>query len=164
MPKQQNLHCPFCEATSTRGTGLSAHVRARHPNQYKNWNRNPDRFAEAAHSAAAPKAKPERKRQVGVMTPAPVQPLPQPVEQQRTESTAAKRQLSTANGNQALSLLQKVHDQLAARKDSIEAEIARVEALRIEHESVITQLAAINQAMTAFRTPEQTSAGQAQKA
>src|ERR1700683_3542116 len=59
-PLQQKLHCPFCEATSTRGTGLSAHVRARHPKQYKNWNRNLDRFVEAANVAAPPKAEPKR--------------------------------------------------------------------------------------------------------
>ena len=151
-PKQQNLHCPFCEATSTRGTGLSAHVRARHPKQYKNWNRNPNRLVEAAEAGATPKAEPAGNRRVRVVPPAPVVlPHPEPVEQQRKQSTAAKPQLSTANGNEALTLLQKVHDQLAARKDSIETEIGRIEALRSEHESVVTQLAAIDQAMSAFR-------------
>jgi hypothetical protein len=154
MPKQQNLHCPFCEATSTRGTGLSAHVRARHSKQYKNWNRNPDRLVEAANAAVAPKAKPETNLRVRGMPPAPVvQPHPEPVHQERTQSPTPKPQLSTANGNEPLSMLQKVHGQLAARKDSIEAEIVRVEALRTEHESVVTQLAAIDQAMTAFRRP-----------
>jgi hypothetical protein len=89
------------------------------------------------------------------MPPAPVvQPHPEPVERQRTQSPAAQPQVSTANGNEALSLLQRAHDQLAARKDSIETEMARVEALRSEHESVVTQLAAIDQAMSAFKEPK----------
>jgi hypothetical protein len=153
-PKQQNLRCPFCEATSTRGTGLSAHVRARHPRQYKNWNRNPNRLVEAADAAATPKAEPEKNRRVRHMPPAAlVEPRPDLVAPQKTQSPAAKPQHGEPNGNEALSLLQKVHDQLAARKDSIESEMARVEALRSEHESVVTQLAAIDQAMSAFRRP-----------
>src|ERR1035438_3575596 len=99
--------------TSTRGTGLSAHVRARHPNQYKSWNRNPNRFVEAASAAVTAKAEPERNLPVGVKPPAPVvQPHPEPVEQ-TAQSPAAQPQLSTANGNEALTLLQKAHDQLA---------------------------------------------------
>jgi hypothetical protein len=141
-----------------QGTGLSAHIRARHPKQYKNWNRNADRFVEAAN-AAAPKAEPKRNLPVRVMLPAPViESHPEPVEKQRAQSPVAMPQLSTANGNEALNLLQKAHDQLAARKDSIEAEVARVEALRSEHESVITQLAAIDQALSAFRRPDETRA------
>ena len=110
---------------------------------------------EAANAAEAPKAEPESKRRVSVTPPAPVaQPHPEPVETQRTQAPAAEPPLSAANGNEALSLLQKAHDQLATRKDSIENELARVETLKNEHASIIAQLAAIDQAMSVFRRPE----------
>lgn len=135
--KKQNLQCPFCPATSSRGTGLSAHVRARHPKQYKNWNRNSNRFAEASGALAAPK---------------PVS-HPEPQEQPVLASpTAVSHQTNETTGNEALNLLQKVHDQLVARKHAIESEIARVEVLKSEHQSVVTQLAAIVQAMGVFGT------------
>ena len=161
-PKQQNLQCPFCAATSTRGTGLSAHIRAKHPKQYKKWNRNPNRLVEAAEAVAAPKKEAERNRRVRLMPPtAPVEPRPQPVQQLPTRSTTTQPQLGEANGNEALSLLQKAHDQLTGRKQTIETEMARIEALRNQHEAVTTQLAAIDQAMSAFRKPEETPRRQA---
>ena len=151
-PKKQNLQCPFCAAKSTRGTGLSAHIRARHGKQYRNWNRNPNRLVEAAEAAATPKAEPEKNQRVRHMPSTPlVEARPNLVAPQETQSPAAKPQLGEPNGNEALSLLQSVQDQLAARKDSIESELARVEALKSEHESVIRQLAAIDLAMSAFQ-------------
>ena len=53
--------------------------------------------------------------------------------------------------NEAQSLVQKAYKQLSARKESIEAELARIEALRAEHESVTAQVAALDEAMKAFQ-------------
>jgi predicted transcriptional regulator len=53
--------------------------------------------------------------------------------------------------NDAGGLVQKAYDQLKARKESIEAELARIEALRAEHESVAAQVAALDEAMNAFK-------------
>jgi hypothetical protein len=39
MPNQQ-LQCPFCPKTSSRGTGLASHVRGAHPKQYAGWTKN----------------------------------------------------------------------------------------------------------------------------
>jgi predicted transcriptional regulator len=53
--------------------------------------------------------------------------------------------------NDAGGLVQKAYDQLKARKETIEAELARIEALRAEHESVAAQVAALDEAMDAFK-------------
>jgi hypothetical protein len=37
MPKQE-LQCPFCPKTSSRGTGLASHIRGAHPKQYSGWS------------------------------------------------------------------------------------------------------------------------------
>jgi hypothetical protein len=36
----QELQCPFCEKTSSRGTGLASHIRGSHPKQYPGWKKN----------------------------------------------------------------------------------------------------------------------------
>jgi hypothetical protein len=38
MPNQQ-LQCPFCPKTSSRGTGLASHIRGAHPKEYANWKK-----------------------------------------------------------------------------------------------------------------------------
>jgi len=38
MPKQE-LQCPFCPKTSSRGTGLASHIRGAHPKQYPGWSK-----------------------------------------------------------------------------------------------------------------------------
>jgi hypothetical protein len=48
-------------------------------------------------------------------------------------------------------LLQKAHEQLSTRKQTIESELARIERLRGEHETVTAQVAALDQAMKAFQ-------------
>src|SRR5437868_4016157 len=53
--KSQKLQCPFCSTVSTRGTGLSSHVRTQHPREYEKWNKNPNRLLEAAAAASAQK-------------------------------------------------------------------------------------------------------------
>ena len=53
-------------------------------------------------------------------------------------------------GNEARNLVRKAYEQLSARKRSIEAELASIDALRSEHETVTAQVAALEEAMTAF--------------
>jgi hypothetical protein len=36
---KQDLQCPFCPKTSSRGTGLASHIRGTHPKQYKSWSK-----------------------------------------------------------------------------------------------------------------------------
>jgi hypothetical protein len=55
------------------------------------------------------------------------------------------------DGNEAFELLQKAHEQLSTRKQIIENELARIEGLRGEHEAVTAQVAALDQAIKAFR-------------
>ncbi len=35
----QDLQCPFCPKTSSRGTGLASHIRGAHPKQYAGWSK-----------------------------------------------------------------------------------------------------------------------------
>src|ERR1043165_5771599 len=71
----QKLQCPFCAAISTRGTGLSAHVRARHSKEYGKWNKNPNRLLEAAAVAPSPQPEPRKNRRLNpVLSPAPIEP------------------------------------------------------------------------------------------
>jgi hypothetical protein len=37
MPNQE-LQCPFCPKTSSRGTGLASHIRGAHAKQYAGWS------------------------------------------------------------------------------------------------------------------------------
>jgi hypothetical protein len=53
-------------------------------------------------------------------------------------------------GNNARDLVHKAYEQLRARKQNIEAELARIEALRSEHAAVTAQVAALDEAMKAF--------------
>ncbi len=153
--KPQNLHCPFCSKISTRGTGLSAHVRTQHPREYSKWNKNPNRLLEAA-AAAAPQQEPKRNRRLrSVRAPAPVEVgeaavSAQPKQQPPILLAAPAPQPGGNDVHEALSLLQKAYEQLSTRKQTIESELARIEGLRGEHETVTAQVAALDQAMKAF--------------
>jgi len=61
------------------------------------------------------------------------------------------RQPGEVNGQEALTLLQKAYEQLSARKQQIESEMARIESMRDEHEAVTAQVTALDQAMKAFQ-------------
>jgi len=153
--KPQKLQCPFCSTVSTRGTGLSSHVRTQHPREYGKWNKKPNRLLEAA-AAASPQNEARKKRPMARVEPsAPVKIreeaiATQPVKEQANVLPARVPQAGDKNGNEALSLLQKAYEQLSTRKQSIENELARVEELRAEHETVTAQVAALDQAMKAF--------------
>ena len=53
MPNQE-LQCPFCPKTSSRGTGLASHIRGAHPKQYAGWSRDRKRGGKtgAVHSSS----------------------------------------------------------------------------------------------------------------
>src|ERR1700681_1528318 len=59
--RPQKLQCPFCPAISMRGTGLVAHVRAKHSREYGKWNKNPNRLLEA-NAAASPQPEARKNR------------------------------------------------------------------------------------------------------
>jgi hypothetical protein len=124
--KLQKLQCPFCSSTSTRGTGLSAHVRSQHRAHYPKWNRNPNRILEAA---TAPRPEVIRKAQP-IRPPPPVQPdnvtAPDPpVAEQPVILRVPALHVGENSGNEALTLLQRAYEQLSTRKQTIESEWLR---------------------------------------
>ena len=154
--RPQKLQCPFCPSISTRGTGLVAHVRAKHSREYGKWNKNPNRLREA-DAAASPQPEPGKNRRLHpVRSPAPVKvaeatvPAP-PIQEKPILSAARAPRTGEKNVHDSLSLLQKAYEQLSTRKQSIENELARIEGLRAEHEAVAAQVAALDQAMKAFQ-------------
>ncbi len=154
--RPQKLQCPFCSTISTRGTGLSAHVRAQHPREYVKWNKNPNRLLEAA-AVASPQQEAKRNRHLrAVRSPAPVElgeaavETP-PIHEQPIRLAAPAPHTGENDVHEALSLLQKAYEQLSTRKKTIESELARIEGLRGEHEAVTAQVAALDQAMKAFQ-------------
>ena len=153
--KSQKLQCPFCSTVSTRGTGLSAHVRSKHSREYRKWNKNPNRLLEAAAAVSPPKDARKNRPLPRVQPSAPVTireeaAATQPIEEQRIVLPAPAPQKGDKDSNGAFSLLQKAYEQLSTRKQSIENELARIEELRGEHEAVAAQVAALDQAMKAF--------------
>lgn len=153
--RPQKLQCPFCSTISTRGTGLSSHVRAQHPREYGKWNKNPNRLLDAA-AAASPQQEPRKNPRLHtVRSPARVEPekmaVPaQPVQEQPTPLAAPASHTGENEVPEALPLLQRAYAQLNERKQVIEGELARIEGLRGEHEAVTAQVAALDQAMKAF--------------
>ncbi len=146
--KPQKLQCPHCATISTRGTGLSSHIRTQHPKEYARWNRNPNRLLEAAAAASSKKDAPAEKPPARAAAPAPrkveeAAPAPPPAARKSVEPEV--------DGDKAQELLQQAYEQLTARKQNIEADLARIEALRQDQEVVNAQLAALDQAMKAFQ-------------
>ena len=153
--RPQRLQCPFCPAISTRGTGLVAHVRAKHSREYGKWNKNPNRLLDAA-APASPQPKPRKNRRLHrVRSPAPVEPVEaatptEHIQEQPKRLAAPAPHPGENDAHEALTLLQRAYEQLSTRKQSIEAELARIEGLRGEHEAVTAQVAGLDQAMKAF--------------
>jgi hypothetical protein len=160
-PKSQArlLHCPFCSSTSTRGTGLSSHIRSQHPREYTKWNKNPKKLLDAAkqpepeHSGKAPKAK-------RILSPA-AKPASEVTQRSREEARSADSALvdavpaHTPAGDDARRLVEQAHEQLKVRKQMVEAELARIESLRAEYESVTARVAALDEAIKAFQESDQ---------
>jgi hypothetical protein len=136
-----------------RGTGLAAHVRAKHPREYGRWTRNPNRLVEAD---AAASRQPEARKNLPlhpVRSSASVEvaEAASPIKTQPQLSTKPVLPTGARDVPEALSLLQKAHKQLSTRKQSIESELARIEGLRSEHEALTAEVAALDQAMKAFQ-------------
>ena len=154
--KPTKLQCPFCPTVSTRGTGLSSHIRSQHPREYGKWNKNPSRLTDAA-LAASPGKVSAKTSSVDSVQPLPVDVGGEATRPRRAKLTDKVSSVDVEPGfhaggaNDARGLVQKAYDQLRARKESIEAELARIEALRAEHESVTAQVAALDEAMNAFK-------------
>jgi hypothetical protein len=74
----------------------------------------------------------------------------QPVQEQPTPLAAPAPYASEDEVPEALTLLQKAYEQLSSRKQMIEGDLARIEGLRGEHETLTAQVAALDQAMKAF--------------
>jgi hypothetical protein len=149
--KPQRLKCPFCPTISTRGTGLSAHVRAQHAREYGKWNKNPNRLIEAAQ-AALPQQEPKRHRRLHRVPPsAPVELERDAVQEPRKLVASPAGSSGETESREALSLLQKAHQQLSTRKQMIESELARIEGLRTEHEAITEQVTALDEVIKAFK-------------
>jgi hypothetical protein len=69
----------------------------------------------------------------------------------KVSAPAVKQGPVDADGDDTRRLVQKAYDQLSARKQGIEAELARIEALRAEHEAVTARVAALDEALKAFQ-------------
>jgi hypothetical protein len=155
--RPQKLQCPFCPVIATRGTGLSAHVRAKHPREYGKWNKNPHRLRDADAAASSQRDVRKNRPLHSVPAPAPVKVVEAaaqapPIQREKPVLSAAHApRTNESDVNDSLSLLQKAYEQLSTRKQSIETELARIEGLRGEHEAVTAQVAALEQAMKAFQ-------------
>jgi hypothetical protein len=159
MPTSQStarrLQCPFCATISARGTGLSSHVRSQHPREYAKWNKNPNKLVDAAGAASAT-ARSGKNSRARTVTPVSVDVAADAVRASNAEPTGNSTPLSIEHrhkdgkGTEARNLVQKAYEQLSARKESIEAELARIDALQSEHAAVTAQVAALREAMTAF--------------
>ena len=135
-----------------RGTGLSAHVRGQHAKKYAKWNKNPNRIIEAA--AASPQEELNSNGRIpSLRSPAPVEIVTAAAGASRQQPRILPnggKQTTQSDVNDALAMLQKAHKQLSTRKQMIESELARIEELRGEHESVAKQVAALDDALKAF--------------
>ena len=154
--RPQKLQCPFCSAISRRGTGLAAHVRAKHPRAYGKWKKNPNRMLEA-DAATSPQYDVRKNRRLHpVRSPAAVAvkdaAVPaSAIREQPAQIAASAPGASEKDANDSLSLLQKALEQLSTRKQWIESELARIEGLRAEHEALVSQVDALEQALKAFQ-------------
>jgi len=151
--KPQKLQCPFCSSISMRGTGLSAHVRGHHAKKYAKWNKNPNRIIEAAAAASPQEELNSNGRIPSLRSPAPVEIVTAAAGASRQQPRILPnggKQGTQSDVNDALAMLQKAHKQLSTRKQMIESELARIEGLRGEHESVAKQVVALDDALKAF--------------
>ena len=136
------FHCAFCQQTSSRTQGLAAHIRNRHPKQYPKWLKTPSRLADAQKT----------------VTPVAARPAPKaPAELQAVHTELSS--VPAVAPNPALDLLKRAHAQLIERKQSIEAELARMADLTKELEAVNAQIQALDKTLGVFEPrPVQASA------
>jgi hypothetical protein len=113
-----------------------------------------------AAAPAPPQPEPRKNRRLHpVRSPAPVELRESATPSQPIQKPPKKRLAAPApqpgdnDAHEALTLLQRAYEQLSTRKQSIEAELTRIEGLRDEHEAVTAQVAALDQALKAFQQP-----------
>jgi hypothetical protein len=135
MPTSE-LQCPFCEQTSSRPQGLAAHIRNRHPKQYPKWLKTPTRLTDAQKGSIPAKSAKHKEL--------PAEPLAANVGQ---SVPAAAEVVAT---NPPLDLLKEARAQLTERKQSIEADLARMTDLTKELETVNTQIEALDKTLEVF--------------
>ncbi len=80
---------------------------------------------------------------------APADPATTAVQTEPANLNRAYPQVDVSEEN-ALGLLQRAQGELAARKCSMDAEIARIETLTREHDLICAQLGAVDEAIKAF--------------
>jgi len=135
---QPELQCPFCEQTSSRSQGLAAHIRNRHPKQYPKWLKTPTRLTDAKRGAVA--ANDAKK------------PPEPPAIAKAVHADAPVSSPPAVEANPALDLLKKAHAQLIERRQSIEAELARLTGLTEELETINTQIQALDKTLGVFES------------
>ena len=134
MP-QQELKCPFCPKTSSRGTGLASHIRSSHAKQYRRWVKDPNRLQ--------PAPKP---RSSAVRDQHHIQTLVQP----RSTQTLEPEQI--APGNPTFQLLSDTLSQLQQRKQTVEKELARFDDLRKELEAANAEIESLEKTLGIFES------------
>ena len=137
MPKSA-LYCPFCEQTSSRPQGLAAHVRNRHPKYYSKWLKTPTRLEDAKNRSILASKSAEQIEPSG--------------RDQDPAAPSPSRTPISPPENPTLDLLQQVHGQLLERKQSIEAQLGRLNVLTKELDAVNSQLEALDKTFGLFQS------------
>ena len=117
--------------------------------RYAKWKKNPDRLIKAAEAASPQPKRHRRLRPVQSSTP--VESEREAVQQPPQLPLRPPGHSGESESRAALSLLQKAHQQLSTRKQTIESELARIEGLRSEYEAVTAQVAALDEAIKTFQ-------------
>jgi hypothetical protein len=146
MPQQQ-WNCPFCTTSSLRPQGLAAHIRYGHSKQYQKWLNNPQRLKEAQQAVSSASA-----------DAAPIPSAARGPEQVEPVHTPPIADSSTAQ------LLHQAHAQLIARKRVIEAELARLDELKKELQTVEVQLESLDKTLAVFQQQPSAASTQARHA
>ena len=113
---------------------MAAHIRGRHPKQYPKWLKTPSRLADASKGAAAAKAAEPR------------------VVAKAVNDETAVSDPGAVEANPTLDLLRKAHAQLLERKQSVEAELARLTGLTKELETINTQIQSLDKTLGVFES------------
>jgi hypothetical protein len=140
MPTSE-FQCPFCEKTSPARQGIVAHIRLHHKKQYTKWIKNPNRLETL-------EPKPQARTKTVKKQPTPPEPAAAVAEPTR----AAEPVLSAPTGDGALGLLNQARQQLLDRKQTIEAELAKMEALRLELQQIDAQISSLDGTLGVFET------------
>jgi hypothetical protein len=135
MPYQE-LKCPFCPKTSSRGTGLASHIRFAHPKQYRKWAKDPNRL-QATPKLGSPDT--------------PNRPA-SPPRLGQTEPTQTIQTEQIAPGNPTLQLLTDTLSQLQRRKQTVEKELARFDDLRKELEAASAEIESLEKTLGLFES------------